>query len=74
MTNKENDDSQLMENLDELENKSNNETQSENDLDLNTNNIQLIEENNNEDPYLKYITQIEQLQNELELEKSIKIR
>ena len=71
MTNKENDSSKLVESLDELENKTNKETQSENELDTNTNNIQLIEENNIEDPYLNYITQIEQLQNELELEKSI---
>ena len=72
MANKDNDSSKLVDSIDESENKSIKEDQSENDLETNTNNnIQLIEENNSEDPYIKYITQIEQLQNELLLEKSI---
>ena len=72
MANKENDSSKLLESIESSENKSIKEDQSEKDLETNTNNnIQLIEENNSEDPYIKYITQIEQLQNELLLEKSI---
>ena len=72
MANKDNDSSKLLDSIDESENKSIKEDQSENDLKTNTNNnIKLIEENNSEDPYIKYITQIEQLQNELLLEKSI---
>ena len=79
MTNKEieNENEELLNNIEDdseiKTNKDNKEplTDNENDLETNTNNIQVIEENNGEDPYLKYITQIEQLQNELELEKNI---
>ena len=79
MTNKEieNENEELLNNIEDdseiKTNKDNKEplTDNENDLEANTNNIQVIEENNGEDPYLKYITQIEQLQNELELEKNI---
>ena len=69
---KEIDSSKLAESNEESENKTNKEIQSENGLENSKNNIKLIEdENTSEDPYIKYITQIEQLQNELQLEKSI---
>ena len=55
----------------EIQSENGNENENYNELDSNTNNIQRTEENKSEDPYLKYITQIEQLQNELELEKNI---
>ena len=73
MSNKENDNIKLLENDDDLDNKTNKKSQFENEYEENESNIQLIEENDNysDDPYIKYITQIEQLQNELNLEKSI---
>ena len=80
MTNQEIVNSKLGEGIeDESDNKTNkeiqsgnvNENENYNELDSNTNNIQRTEENKSENPYLKYITQIEQLQNELELEKNI---
>ena len=48
--------------------------ESENEQEDEDDNLNMNEEKNNnkgEDPYLKYITHIEQLQSELELEKSI---
>ena len=72
MSNKENDSSKLDESNDGLENKSKKYTymEKQNEID---DNIQITwkKDNGKEDPYLKYITHIEQLQNELELEKSI---
>ena len=73
MSNKENDSSKILEKSNESDEKTDKKTLSENEFETNSNNIQLIEENDNfsDDPYIKYITQIEQLQNELNLEKSI---
>ena len=72
MSNKENDSSKLDESNDGLENKSKKYTymEKQNEIDDNIQ-ITLKKDNGKEDPYLKYITHIEQLQNELELEKSI---
>ena len=55
-------------------NKLKKESELENEQEDEDDNLNMNEEKNNnkdEDPYLKYITHIEQLQNELELEKSI---
>ena len=56
------------------ENKTKKESELENEQEDEDDNMNMNEEKNNnkdEDPYIKYITHIEQLQNELELEKSI---
>lgn len=71
MTDNENASNSLDKNND---NKLKKESDLENEQEDENDNLNMDEEkksNKEEDPYLKYITQIEQLQNELELEKSI---
>ena len=70
MSYKENESIKLFESTDEIQN---DKIKEENNQETYSDNIQLIDEKkiSSEDPYLNYITQIEQLQNELQLEKSI---
>ena len=73
MSNKENESNKFLDSTDEIRNNNTKIIKDENNLEAYSNNMQLIDEKQitNEDQYIKYITQIEQLQNELQLEKSI---